>query len=157
MDKMHMKSGEFFAALPAATHERLPKHLRNFRVNKRSWLVQLYYVQPLLHYEVWNLGARKSKLEIGLHFESRKREENTHLLHGFQSHLFEIKAELGESFEAEPWDKGWSKVYETIEREPFSTEYLEVVAERLSQVIVVMQPIFELVHQLRVARSRKRK
>jgi len=52
------------------------------------------------------------------------------------SHLFEIKAELGSSFEAEPWDKGWTKVYETIPLEPFSAEYLERVAARTAQVMV---------------------
>ena len=142
-----MNSSEFFGAIPAATRVRLPKRLQGFQVNRRSWLVQLYYVHPLLHYEVWNLGERRGRLELGLHFESRDRAENERLLRGFQSHLFEIKVALGESVEAEAWDKGWTKVYEVIAYQPFTPEYLERVAARLAQMIVVMQPIFDHVYQ----------
>lgn len=142
-----MNGNEFFGALPASTRARLPRHLREFKVNRRSWLVQLYYAHPLLHYEVWNLGERRGELEIGLHFESRDRAENERLLAGFQSRLFEIKAELGDSIEAEQWDKGWTKVYEVIPRETFTADYLEHVASRLAQWIVVAQPIFEYVNR----------
>jgi hypothetical protein len=142
-----MNGNEFFGAIPDATRPRLPKRLQPFRVNRRSWLVQLYYVDPNLHYEVWNLGERRGGLELGLHFESRHHAENERLLQGLQAHLFEIKAELGESIEAEQWDRGWTKVYEVIPREAFNPEYVERVAERLAQVIVVMQPIFEHVYK----------
>ena len=144
-----MNSSEFFAAIPAATRSRLPKRLQSFKVNRRSWLVQLYYANPLLHYEVWNLGERRNRLELGLHFESRDPDENSRLLRGFQSHLFEVKAELGESFEAEAWDKGWTKVYQLILREPFVEDYVDRVASRLAQMIVVMQPIFESMYHER--------
>jgi hypothetical protein len=142
-----LNGNEFFGALPASTRAHLPQHLREFKVNRRSWLVQLYYAHPLLHYEVWNLGERRGVLEIGLHFESRDRAENERLLTGFQSRLFEIKAELGDSIEAEQWDKGWTKVYEVIPRETFTADYLDRVAGRLAQLIAVMQPIFEQVYR----------
>lgn len=144
-----MRSHEFFGALPDAARPLLPRHLQNFSVNRRSWLVQLYYTIPQLHYEVWNLGDRRGKLEIGLHFESRQPAENERLLRGFQAHLFEIKAELGESVEAEQWDRGWAKVYEVIPREPFTPDYLNRAAARLVQMIGVMQPIFEKVYKKR--------
>jgi hypothetical protein len=82
-------------------------------------------------------------LEIGLHFESRNSAINERLLNGFMRHLFEIKAELGDSFEAEMWDRGWTKVYETIPLETFDEAYVDRVAMRLAQVIVVIQPILE--------------
>ena len=113
--------------------------------------MQLYYTHPLLHYEVWNLGERRGRLEIGLHFESRDRAENERLLAGFQARLFEIKTELGDSIEAEQWDKGWTKVYEVIPLETFTADYLERVASRLAQWIVVAQPIFD-----HLARPRRR-
>jgi len=146
-DKRSVNSSEFFGALPASVRTLLPKHLQNFKVNRRSWLVQLYYADPRLHYEAWNLGARRGGLEIGLHFESRDRAENDRLLTGFQTHLFELKAELGESIEAEQWDKGWTKVYEVIPRESFTQEYADHVAVRLARIIVVMQPIFEHIYR----------
>jgi hypothetical protein len=58
-------------------------------------------------------------------------------------HLFEIKAELGDQVEAEMWDKGWTKVYETIELETFNEDYVDRVAARLAKMIVVLQPILE--------------
>ena len=141
-----MRSHEFFNALPAATRPHLPKRLQAFESIRRSWLVQLYYATPLLHYEVWNLGERRGQLELGLHFESRDHDENERLLHGFQANLFEIKAELGQAVEAEQWDKGWTKVYELLPRQSFTSEYLDQVAVRLAQFIVFLQPIFEDVY-----------
>ncbi len=136
-----VKSSEFMQALPEAVKRKLPRALKRFETSGRSWLTQFYYDDPRLHYEVWNLGPRRGRLEIGLHFESRDRELNAFLLSGMLAHLFEIKAELGPSFEAEPWDKGWSKVYETIPLAPFTPEYLEQVAARTAQIISVLEPI----------------
>ena len=128
-------------ALPEAIRPKLPKRLRDFNMAGRAWLAQFYYDDPRIHYEVWNLGERRGRLEIGLHFEAREADLNARLLDGMLAHLFEIKAELGPSFEAEPWDKGWTKVYETIPLDRFSTEYLERVATRVAQVIGVLEPI----------------
>ncbi len=130
-------------AIPAATRAKLPKRWQTFKTNVRPWLVQLAYADPLLHYEVVTLGERRGVLEIGLHFESRNPEVNARLLDSFLRHLFEIKAELGDSFEAEKWDKGWTKVYETIPLESFTDEYLDRVAGRLAHVIVVLQPLLD--------------
>ena len=138
-----MRASEFMRALPAATRAKLPKKLQTFKINTRAWLVQLYYVDPLQHYEVVTLGERRGKLEIGLHFESRSVEVNARLLDGFMLHLFEIKAELGDHVEAEMWDKGWTKVYETIPLEAFNEDYVNRVADRLAKMMVVLQPIYE--------------
>jgi len=140
-----MRLDELMRAIPPATQVKLPKALQGFKVAKRSWLVQLYYTDPLLHYEVVTLGVKRGELEIGLHFESRNLAVNERLLNGFMQHLFEIKAELGDRFEAEMWDKGWTKVYETFPMETFDEAYVDRVAARLAQVIVVMQPLLEAI------------
>ena len=138
-----MRSSDFMRALPGVMRTKLPKKLQSFQANTRAWLTQVYYTDPRLHYEVWNLGPRRGRLEIGLHFESQNSEVNARILAGFMQRLFEIKAELGEQVEAEMWDKGWTKVYETIELETFDEAYLDRVADRLAKMIVVLQPIFE--------------
>jgi hypothetical protein len=130
-------------AIPAATRAKLPRKLQNFKTHMRPWLVQLSYADPLLHYEVVTLGQRRGVLEIGLHFESRDPAVNTQLLDRFMQHLFEIKVELGNGFEAERWDKGWTKVYETIPLEAFDEAYVDRVAQRLARVIAVLQPMLE--------------
>jgi hypothetical protein len=138
-----MRLDELMRAIPTATRPKLPSHLQDFKVARRSWLVQLYYADPHAHYEVATLGIKRRELEIGLHFESRNSAINERLLNGFLQHLFEIKAELGNSWEAEMWDKGWTKVYETIPMETFDAAYIDRVAGRLAQVMVVMQPILD--------------
>jgi hypothetical protein len=138
-----MRTSDFMRALPNATRPKLPRKLQGFKTNVRSWLVQFYYTQPLLHYEVVTLGERRGVLEIGLHFESRHHDENARLLDGFLQHLIEIKAQLGDQVEAEMWDKGWTKVYETIPLETMTDDYLNRVAERLAKMIVVLQPILD--------------
>jgi hypothetical protein len=138
-----MRLDELMRAIPPATRAKLPKKLQGFKVATRSWLVQLYYTDPLLHYEVVTLGVKRGQLELGLHFESRNSAINARLLDGMARYLIEIKAELGESFEAEMWDRGWTKVYETIPMETFDEAYVDRVAARLARVITVMQPILD--------------
>lgn len=130
-------------ALPGAVREQVPPHLQKFKSFTRGWLCQLYYRDSRLHYEVWNMGERRGILEIGLHFESKDREENEALLRGFCGHMIEVKAKLGAPWEAEHWDHGWTKVYETIPYEPFSTDLLARVSKRLAKAMTVIQPIWE--------------
>jgi hypothetical protein len=52
-------------AIPDATRSHLPANLRDFRWQARSWLVQIHYGHPRLHYEVWSL-RRRNLLELGL-------------------------------------------------------------------------------------------
>ncbi len=143
-----MRLDELMRAIPPATQAKLPQALQDFKVARRSWLVQLYYTDPYIHYEVVTLGVKRAQLEIGLHFESRNSATNERLLNGFMQHLFEIKAELGDGFEAEMWDRGWTKIYETFPMETFDAAYVDRVAARLAQVIVVMQPMLDKLMQL---------
>jgi hypothetical protein len=138
-----MRLDELMHAIPSATRAKLPRHLQDFKVARRSWLVQLYYTDPQVHYEVVTLGIKRGQLELGLHFESRNPATNAKLLDGISRYLIEIKAELGDGFEAEMWDKGWTKVYETIPMESFDEAYVDRVAAQLAQAIVVLQPILE--------------
>jgi hypothetical protein len=137
-----MRASDFMKAIPDATRRHLPASRRNFGWQARPWLVQIHYGQPRLHYEVWLL-RRRDVLELGLHFEHRNRSVNSRLLQHFDTYAIAIKAELGESVEVEPWDKGWAKVYETLPLEPFEEAYLERVAGRLAQMIAYLQPILD--------------
>jgi hypothetical protein len=130
-------------ALPSAVRNQLPMPLQRFKSSVRGWLCQLYYADPGLHYEVWNLGERRGLLEIGLHFESKNNTTNSALLAGFQGHMVEIKATLGSQWEAEQWDRGWTKVYETVPYEPFSPELLDAISGRLAKVMMVLTPILD--------------
>jgi len=100
-------------------------------------------IESRLDYEVWNMGERRGLLEIGLHFESRDQARNLALLAFFSRRMIEVKAKLGPQWEAEPWDRGWTKVYETLPYEPFSAELLTSVAQRLARAMRVLQPIWD--------------
>jgi len=138
-----LTSSQFMHALPAATRAHLPPSLRKFRSATRSWLCQFYYRDPRLHFEVWNMGERRGLLEIGLHFESKDRAKNAALLAGFSRRMVEVKAALGPQWEAEQWDKGWTKVYETVAYEPFSAKLLETVSQRLAQAMILLTPMVD--------------
>jgi len=135
-----VRASDFMKAIPEATRVHLPPDLREFAWQARPWLVQIYYHQPRIHYEVWALPGRTA-LELGLHFEHRDRELNARLLDHFDRYAVAIKAELGEGVEVEPWDKGWAKVYEVVPREAFEPPYLENVAARLARMIAYLHPI----------------
>lgn len=138
-----MRSSDFMRAVPDAVQTHLPRsvHLRCGRV--WSFGVQLFDDDPRFHYEAARVPKRMGdRLELGLHFESRTPAHNRRMLAGFARHLLEIKAELGDGLEAEPWDRGWTKVYETIPLQPYDHSYLDDVARRLVEIIQVLHPIY---------------
>ena len=108
--------------------------------------MQIHYGEPSLHYEVGRVVERPGRpeggWELGFHCEARDHTLNRFLLDGFRRHLFEIKATLGESVEAEMWDKGWTKIYEVYPGEALTEAYRDEVAGRLAAFIACLHPIF---------------
>ncbi len=144
-----IKVSEFVKLVPQMARSQLPRHLQDFRVFLMPWLSQVYYDEKLLHYEVVKLPPRygENRLEIGLHFESKDKTLNDLLLAGFDRHLFEIRAALGDDWWAEPWDRNWTKVYTAFHYQIMDEQLLEETAARLVSAITVMQPIFYLVYK----------
>ncbi len=131
------------AAVPDAVRRHLPEGPLLQRGRVWPWGVQLYDDDSRFHYEVSRVPPRLGdRLELGLHFESRSAADNQGLLRGFAGHLLELKHELGEGVEAEPWDRGWTKVYDTIPLLPYDAGYLDQVARRLAEIIQVMHPLY---------------
>lgn len=138
-----MRSSEFMAAVPEAVIRRLNNGPSLRRGRLWSFGVQLYHDDPRFHYEVARVPLRLGdRLELGLHFESRNPQDNRRLLEGFSARMVEIKAGLGPDFEAEPWDRGWTKVYETVALENYSASYLDAVAGRLAAIVTVLHPVY---------------
>jgi hypothetical protein len=133
---------DFIKTLPVALLTRLPEPLRGINV-RQPWryLIQFHYGEPWLHYEV-SRTIPYSGYEVGFHCESRDKDLNRYLLLGFRKHLFEIKDELGDSIEAEMWDRGWTKIYEVIADEKLTTAYQEKIADRLAEIIICLHPIY---------------
>jgi len=55
----------------------------------------------------------------------------------------EIKAQLGKSVELERWDRGWSRIFESIPLLPFDETFLENISTSLAKMISLLQPLCE--------------
>jgi hypothetical protein len=134
--------------LPATVRVHLPAGITLRQGRVWSFGAQLYDDNPRFHYEIARVPKRLGdRLELGLHFESRATNQNRRLLTGFAAHLLQIKAELGDGMEAEPWDRGWTKVYETMPLRPYNSAYQEFVASRMAKIIQVLHPIYRSLHR----------
>lgn len=130
---------DFFGGLRKGVKARLPAPLRTFNSGRgRGRLMKLHYGRPEFHYEAWHhTGA--GRLEIGLHFEG-SAHENQEAFEFFRVRMVEVKAQLPRA-ELEPWDRGWSRLYETLPAPRLDDRVLESAIERMSDYIVALQPM----------------
>lgn len=142
-----LSASAFLKTLPDTLRPLLPPALQGFQT-RYPWssLLQIHYGEALLHYEVARVGGRPGQRiagwELGFHCEARDHTLNRYLLDGFRRNLFEIKATLGESVEAEMWDRGWTKIYEVYPDAPLTEAYHAEVAARLAAIMACLHPIF---------------
>lgn len=137
-----MRVNEFLNLVAQETRAALPSPLRSFRTWKRYTLIQLFYRQRKIHYEVWVRGGNVHALEIGLHCEA-DAATNTRLLATLYAHMFEIHDALGERVEAEQWTKSWTRLHELMPYEKLDAATAQHAAQRLAKMIQVVQPIIE--------------
>ncbi|MCA9902038.1 MAG: hypothetical protein H6654_13970 [Ardenticatenaceae bacterium] len=137
-----MSQQAFLQTLPDVLIPHLPLKLQSIQVRQPwRWIIQFHFGEARLHYELSRV-ARREAWEIGFHFESGDKQLNRFLLKGFRRHLFEIKETLGESFEAEMWDKGWTKIYEVVPAEGYTDVHQRQIGKRMAEVIICLHPIF---------------
>jgi hypothetical protein len=103
-------------------------------------LIKLHYARPEFHYEAWH-HTGDGRLEIGLHFEG-SQAENQAAFEFFRARMIEIKADLPHA-ELEPWDRGWSRLYETLPAPQLDDSVLEAAVELMSAYIVTLQPLLD--------------
>lgn len=135
-----MRINHFLDLVAHETHKQLPARWRSFRTWKRFTLIQLFYRQRTIHYEVWVRGGEVHALEIGLHCEA-DAATNRKLLELFDAHLPEIKHALGHQIEAEQWTKSWTRVHELMPYQSLDEKTARQCAERLAQIIPVLEPL----------------
>jgi hypothetical protein len=138
---MLLAPSDFFAALRKGLKPRLPTELRSFRTTRgRGRLMKVYFGDSAFHYEAWHhTGA--GRLEVGLHFESAA-EQNDAAFGFFRTRIVEVKASLPRA-ELEPWDRGWSRLYETLEAPRLDEDVLWRTVDCLAGYIVSLQPLVE--------------
>lgn len=130
---------DFFTALRKSLKSKLPPDLKSYETTRgHSRLCKLHYGRPEFHFEVWHhTGA--GRLEIGLHFEG-KADANQRAFEYFRERMVEVKAHLPRA-ELEPWDRGWSRLYETLPAPQLDENVLLAAVERLDEYITTLQPM----------------
>jgi hypothetical protein len=102
--------------------------------------MKVHYGRPEFHYEAWH-HTGDGRLEVGLHFEGSP-DENQAAFDFFRVRMIEIKAHLPYA-ELEPWDRGWSRLYETLPAPQLGESVLDSTVERLAGYIVTLQPLLD--------------
>jgi hypothetical protein len=131
--------GDFFSGLRKGVKSRLPADLKAFQTSRgHSRLLKLHYGHPEIHYEAWHhTGA--GRLEIGLHFEGTA-DANRRAFDYFRARMVAVKALLPRA-ELEPWDRGWSRLYETLAAPQLDEHVLDRAIECLEAYITTLEPM----------------
>lgn len=132
-------SQSFCKGLPRAIAAELgaaapPHHLAT------GYQVKLWYGNKDLHYEC-GVFPRRKVIELGLHFESDTMT-NLQLLGAFKARARAIARTLpGARIEA--WDRGWTRVWESVPLERFDDAYCVLVTKRFARYVEVLEPMLE--------------
>ena len=129
----------FCKGLPRAVADELgdaaaPHHLAS------GWMVKLWFGNKDLHYEC-GVYLQRRVVELGLHFES-DAFTNQLLLGAIRGHAKSIARRLPTA-RLEPWDKGWARVWEPIQLQPFDERFSAHVTKTLAKYVRVLEPILE--------------
>jgi hypothetical protein len=138
---MLLAPADFFTALRKDLRRRLPADLGNFHtVRGRGRLMKLHFGEPSFHFEAWH-HTGPGRLEVGLHFEG-SAAENQAAFDFFRGRMVEVKASLPRA-ELEPWDRGWSRLYETLPAARLDDDVLRSTVECMTGYVVTLQPLLE--------------
>ena len=131
---------EFLRGVLEATRAALPAELQTLEARQQWTLIKLLTDDPAIHFELW-LHRARARVELGLHFETRDAGRNQRLLEYVADELPFLKAVLGDGLEAEPWDKGWTRVYLTRPLARLLPEEQAPLATTFAELIETLEPI----------------
>jgi len=138
---MLLAPSDFFTELRKALKRELPAPMRNFHsIRGRARLMKVHFGEPSFHYEAWHHSGA-GRLEVGLHFEA-SAVENQAAFDFFRSRMVEVKANLPRA-ELEPWDRGWSRLYETMPAARLDDEVVRSAVNCMTEYIVRLQPLLD--------------
>jgi hypothetical protein len=83
----------------------------------------------------------RERAELGLHFETRDPRRNQRLLEYVADELPFLKEVLGTGLEAEPWDKGWTRVYLTRPLTRLDPDEQADLATVFAELIETLEPL----------------
>jgi hypothetical protein len=104
-------------------------------------VIKFHYGHPETHFEAWHHSGQ-GRVEVGLHFEG-SRELNAHCLEFFRARMVEVKGGLPHA-ELEPWDRGWTRLYETFPAAGgLDSDALDRAGALLAAYVTTLQPLLE--------------
>ena len=137
---MLLAPSDFFAELRKALKKELPAPWKDFTSRRQGRLMKVHFGEPAFHYEAWHhTGA--GRLEVGLHFEA-SAAENQAAFDFFRARIVAVKANLPRA-ELEPWDRGWSRLYETVPAARLDDVVLARTVDCMTAYVVALQPMLE--------------
>lgn len=125
-------------SLPDLIRPELPEDLRDFQSGARFVLVQLWYGNRDLHYEVWRRGKQRT-IEVGLHFEADELT-NARLLGAFRTHERHVCRALPDA-RLEEWDRGWTRIWQPVPYKTLDEALQERLAAVLARYIATLEPL----------------
>jgi hypothetical protein len=136
-----LSPAEFFAGVRKGLKVSLPQNFRRFEVGRgHSRLLKIHYGRPELHFEAWH-HTGDGRLEVGLHFEGPATLNDSAFAY-FRARMVEVKALLPRA-ELEPWDRGWSRLYETLPAPVLDGRAQDATLEKMGAYIAALQPMVE--------------
>ncbi len=135
-----LSTADFLRAVLETLRARLPGELHSLQARHQGSLIKLFGDEPEIHFELW-LHATRGRVELALHFETRDPDRNRRLLAYVADDLPFLKEAIGPSIEAEPWDKGWTRVYLTRPVERLGAAECEQLAATFAEFVEILDPI----------------
>jgi hypothetical protein len=142
----------FLGGVLEATRAQLPEEFATLENCQQGALIKVFGDEPAIHFELW-LHRGRGRVELALHFETRDPERNTRLLEYMVDELAFLKATLSERLEAEPWDKGWTRVYLTRPLERLDRTEQASLATAFATFISVLDPLRREAMELHARRA----
>lgn len=144
---------DFFHDVVEAVRPLLPESLQEFHAYTTRNLLKLSYGQSRIHYEVW-ANARDRHIEVGLHFEDGP-DSTEALIRYLDTHIVEIKHELGAGFELERWTNSWGHLFQLLPYQPLSDDLTRQISITLARLITLLQPMLHDVPRPSLTRTRR--
>ena len=118
----------------------MPGELRGLQARHQGSLIKLFRDEVEIHFELW-LHSTRARAELALHFETRDPDRNRRLLEYVADELPFLKEAIGAGIEAEPWDKGWTRVYVTRPVERLGAAECAQLAVAFAEFVEILDPI----------------
>jgi hypothetical protein len=119
---------------------RLADELQGLEARQQGSLIKFFADEPAIHFELW-LHRSRARVELALHFETRDAVRNRRLLEYVADDLLLLKEAVGQGLEAEPWDKGWTRVYLSYPLEYLGAQEQRDLAAAFASFIETLEPI----------------